>query len=341
MLSLRKRFRYRLEVLGLTFAAAMIPRLPRNICLRLARFLGAAMAIFDRRARRVALSNLEVSLGSQLTRTERQRVARESFQQFARTMIDLLWSPRLSAQNLQHYCDIVNFDEAISDLGAERNVIIVGCHYGNFEWLGLACGFLGLKGTIPAEEFKNPQLEPIFRKLREQSGHELIPRERGLIRIYKVLRRKGRTAFLVDLTIPPTEGAVAIECFGLKTSVTSAHAWLHQQTGAPILPTFCQPLADGRYRLTFHRKVATTPTMTRREIAQACWDVFEPYIRKEPAPWLWMYKHWRYKPMSSDRPYPFYAQTWKAFERIVAGEDAPRRAFPHRLTTAPGDSPVP
>src|SRR5882724_3714932 len=34
--------------------------------------------------------------------------------------------------------------------------------------------------------------------------------------------------------------------------------------------------------------------MTHQETAQACWNSFQPYVRKNPAPWLWMYEHWRY-----------------------------------------------
>ena len=152
------------------------------------------------------------------------------------------------------------------------------------------------KGTIISQEFKNSLLDPIFKNLREQSGHELIPRERGIVRLYKVLRRRGRTALLVDLTVPPSQGAVAIECFGLKTSVTSAHAWLNERTGIPIIPAHCEPLPNGRYRLIFHPKISNTVGMTHQQIAQACWNSFEPYVRKNPAPWLWMYKHWRYRP---------------------------------------------
>jgi len=174
-----------------------------------------------------------------------------------------------------------------------------------------------LRGTIISQEFKNSLLDPIFKKLREQSGHELIPRERGIIRLYKVLRRKGRTALLVDLTVPPSQGAVAIDCFGLKTSVTSAHASLHKQTGVPIIPVHCEPLVGGRYRVVFHRKIDSTEAMTLQQIAQACWNSFEPYVRKNPAPWLWMYKHWRYLPAKPDRPYPFYANFLRPFEDIL------------------------
>ena len=201
--------------------------------------------------------------------------------------------------------------------GPDRNVMVACYHHSNFEWLSLACGYLGFAGTIISQEFKNSLLDPIFKKLREQSGHELIPREHGIVRLYKVLRRKGRTALLVDLTIPPIQGAVAIDCFGLKTSVTSAHAWLHRQTGVPIVPAHCEPLPHGRYRLVFHRAIESDAGMGDRQIAQACWNSFEPYIRKNPAPWLWMYKHWRYKPTHADRTYPFYAQAWRRFDELL------------------------
>jgi lauroyl/myristoyl acyltransferase len=279
--------------------------------------LGAVISIFDRHGYKVALNNLEVAFGNQLSPRERRKIARESFQHFARTMLDLLWSPRLTRENFSRYIELENFEETARGTGPERSFILATYHYSNFEWLSMASGYSGKTGTILAQEFKNSLLDPIFKKMRERWGHKLIPRERGLIRLYKVLRRKGRTALLVDLTVPPTQGAVVIDCFGLKTSVTSAHAWLHQRTSSPIIPAHCEPLLDGRYRVVFHPRIDNTDGMTLQQIAQACWDSFEPYARKNPAPWLWMYKHWRYQPTNSIRPYPFYAHVSRHFDEIL------------------------
>jgi lauroyl/myristoyl acyltransferase len=281
---------------------------------------GAVLSLLDRHRYRVALSNLEVAFGDQLSAHQRRKIVRESFQHFARTMVDLLWSPRLTELNFRWYVELQNFEETRRGTGPERSVIIACYHYSNFEWLSLACGFLDLKGTIISQEFKNSLLDPIFKQLREQSGHELIPRERGIVRLYKVLRRKGRTALLVDLTVPPSQGAVAIDCFGLKTSVTSAHAWLNERTGVPIIPAHCEPLPNGRYRLIFHPKISNTDGMTHQQIVQACWNSFEPYVRKKPAPWLWAYKHWRYLPEQPDRSYPFYANFYRPFENMLKHE---------------------
>jgi KDO2-lipid IV(A) lauroyltransferase len=312
-----KRIRYRLEWLGLVLATKLVPLFSRRACYHIAQAVGALLSFVDRQRYQVALNNLEVAFGDQFSPGERRKIARESFQHFARTMVDLLWSPRLTQQNLSQYIDLENFEETVRDTGPERSLMIACYHYSNFEWLSLACGFLDLKGTIISQEFKNSSLDPIFKRLREQSGHQLVPRERGIMRLYKVLRRKGRTAMLVDLTVPPGQSAVAINCFGLETSVTSAHAWLHERTGVPIVPAHTEPLPGGCYRLVFHPRIANTAGMTHQQIAQACWNSFEPYVRKNPAPWLWMYKYWRYRPANPDRPYPFYSNFYRPFENMV------------------------
>jgi Lauroyl/myristoyl acyltransferase len=324
--ALWKKFRHRLEFAGSLLATKLIPLLSRQGCYRLALAVGKLMSILDSHGRRVAISNLEVAFGDRFTPEERERIAKESYQHFARTMLDLLWSPRLTRDNFPDYIEFENLEE-IDRAAPERSFLNACYHYSNFEWFSLASGYSGLAGTIISQEFKNSLLDPIFRKLREQSGHELIRQQGGIVRLYKVLRRKGRTALLVDLTLHPKMPSVVIDCFGLKTSVTSAHAWLSDQTGAPIIPAHTEPLPKGRYRVVFHPKIETEGR-TYQQIAQACWDSFEPYVRKNPAPWLWMYKHWRYKPANVHRPYPFYARPHSRFDKRIAGlpENKPKPA---------------
>src|SRR5262249_37374978 len=211
MRSVWKKIRHRLEWAGLLIVAKLIPLLSRKACYQLALALGDAMSILDQHGRKVALSNLEVAFGDRFTPRERERIARKSFQHFARTMLDLLWSPRLTAENFSKYIELESFEET-QRYGPERSIMIACFHYSNFEWLSLVCGFLDLQGTIISQEFKNSLLDPIFKNLREQSGHQLIPRQGGIVKLYRVLRRKGRTALLVDLTLHPKMPSVAIDC---------------------------------------------------------------------------------------------------------------------------------
>src|SRR3954467_9300176 len=105
MRSNRKHLRYKLEWLGLRLAARIVPLFPRVFCLFLAKVLGTLASTFDRQGRAVALENLELVFGNELSRRQRHRIMRESFQRFAQTMIDLLWSPRLTRENFHGYIE--------------------------------------------------------------------------------------------------------------------------------------------------------------------------------------------------------------------------------------------
>jgi KDO2-lipid IV(A) lauroyltransferase len=311
-----KKIRYRLEWLALKAAERVVPLLSRKACYRLAQVAGALAATLDRSGRRVALSNLEVAFGDEIPMERRAEIVRESYQHFARTMLDLFWSPRLTSQNVSQYVELENMEFWREELKPGRPVIFGCYHYSNFEWMSHVVGFSGVLSAIIAQEFKNPLLDPIFVRLRETAGHRVVAREGAVLHLYKALRRKGRVAILVDLTIPAQLPTVVINCFGLKTSVTFAHAWLHQSTGATIINAHCEPLPGGRYRVVFHPRVEIPAGASVHQIAQACWDQFEPYVRKNPAPWLWMYKHWRYRPLAADpAKYPFYANISPYFER--------------------------
>src|ERR1041385_6283548 len=133
MRSRLKRLRYRVEWLGLLLATKLVPLFSRRTCYRLAKTAAALLSFLDREAYRVAVSNLEVAFGQRFSPRERQKIARESFQHFARTMIDLLWSPRLTQKNFSRYIEWQNFEETDPDSRAEHAVIVVCYHYSNFE----------------------------------------------------------------------------------------------------------------------------------------------------------------------------------------------------------------
>ena len=238
-------------------------------------------------------------------------------------MLELFWSSNLSAANLSRYVEFENLAETQA-LAAKGAFIVTVPHYGNWEWLAAACAWSVKPGKIIMQEFKNSRLDRIFRHLRELSGHELIPQERGVLKLYKALRKGYPIALLIDLTLPPREGAVVIE-LRIEGVSTAAHVWLSRQTGAPIMVGHCQPLPGGRYRVVFHPAIYPTADMTDQEVAQKCWDIVQPTIEKDPAPWLWMYKHWRYRPSVAGQSYPLNAQTSPRFDKLIAASDPPDR----------------
>jgi lauroyl/myristoyl acyltransferase len=87
-----KRFRYRLEWIGLVAAGWIIRNLPYDTLQPLASFLGSTVFTLDRRGRAVAMENLRVAFGNRFSPRERENLARESYKNFARTMLCMFWS---------------------------------------------------------------------------------------------------------------------------------------------------------------------------------------------------------------------------------------------------------
>jgi lauroyl/myristoyl acyltransferase len=328
-----KNVRYQVEWLLCASLAGAIPRLPRRACLALARGLGALAYRFDGRGRRVALANL-ACVFPERSEAERDTIARLSYQNFARTMLDLFWGQRLTPGNWREYIELGGDIEGFQRQCATQGAVSMCIHWGNFEWSSHAVGFLGIPTLIVAETFKNPRLSAIFNGAREISGHTIIPQENSMIRLLKVVKRKGAAGMLVDLTLPPNQAAVPIEAFGRKMCVTFLHAVLAQRGGALMFPVDGIPLPDGRYRVVINPPLPIPPEATVQEIAQACWDFYEPRIRERPDLYMWAYKHWRYRPQAAaPEDYPFYANVSSKFEKLLKNiPDLPQKKHP---TNAP------
>ncbi len=315
-MSFWKKLRYKLEWLGLQLLYTLIPLLPRKAAHGLSKGLGSRGFAVDKRGRNTAIANLTLIFGDEKDESEIEALAKKSYQSFAQTVVDQFWSKRLTADNIGNYCTIEAEDWDVINQAKETGAIWVTPHYSNFEWIALIMGFRDYSFTIVAQNFKNPSLTETYKKNREVSGHKVIPQRGALRHLLKDLKNNGHAAFLTDLTIPPSKAATIIECFGRKTCVTAIHAELMKRTGLPVIPGFCIPQDDGTYVFKGFKALSFGPDDNEQTIAQACWNVFEPYIRENPAPWLWMYKHWRYLPEGEDDNYPSYAHRDQRFDQV-------------------------
>lgn len=315
-----KQFRYRLESRALEGLAWFWPRLSRDHAVKLALVLGDLAFALDGRGRAVALGNLECAFGDRFDAKQRRWLARLSYRNFVRTMLDLFWAPNLTPENWTDWLKLEGFEELRARHAQSKGGSILFCiHQGNWEWASLAFGFMGLPTIIVAENFKNPLLTATFARLREISGHTIIPQENSMLRLLKTVKRGGSTGMLLDLNLRPSQAATIIEAFGepgLEMCVSFLHALLAQRAGTLLFPVETRPQADGTCRVIAHPPIEWPGGASVSEIAQRCWDAMEPIIHARPAEWLWPYKHFRYQPKDAARAYPAYANVSPKFEKL-------------------------
>jgi KDO2-lipid IV(A) lauroyltransferase len=289
-----------------------LPLLTRRGLVRCARGLGWAAFHLLRRQRRIALANLDVAFGETKSRAEKKRIALQSMQQFALTLMGLLWSQRMTRETLDTVVTVnpEHLDRARLLTRGDKGVIFITLHYGDWEMLGLGAGFLGMPLHVVTETMRNAGLEEIFMRLRTRSGNTIVPQAGAAMRLLRALRQKKAVALVIDLNAPSQSGGMWLNFFGLPVYNNTAAAALALRTGARIVGASCVSLPDGRVRLEYGREIACESTgddeADIRRISQECLDYCEEVIRREPEHWLWSYKRWKHRREKKRGRYPFY-----------------------------------
>ena len=318
-----KKVRLAIETSAVKSLAWLLPKLSRRVIMLASQSIGYVAYLADFRGRETALENLRAAFRGIITEEQARRAAIASYQTFARTFLDLFWSLRLTKENASEYVTIRFDDPEVVNLARERGAIWVTPHFGNYELVSYIWGFQGFHYVAVAQDFKNPALTAIFRNLRQGSGHTIISQDGAMLRLAKTLTRKGHVGLLTDLNIKPGKMAAVIDCFNLKTCVTTLHASLAIRYQVPIITGVCECMPDGGYVLHMHRALDPANFDTPKKMTQAVWDIFEQDIRRSPEAWLWMYKHWRYLPgkdIDRDPRYPAYANALRAFRELMNQE---------------------
>ena len=314
-----KHYRYRLEYCGLVMAAWLVQRFPWRWLRPAGHFVGALVFFFDRKRREVAFANLKAAFGETYNEQERQGIARKSYQIFATTMLELLWSPRLTPQIMDEIADIEVVDLRSSPQLEGVPVIYCCAHAANFEWTGQIIARYTKKFPVIAQKFKNPLLGSLFNRWRSSLGQEVIPQEQAMLKLFRYLKTGGKFGIVVDLNLKPHEGPIIVRSFErLLVPLTRLPAELTLRTGAILVPVECLMRPQGGYTLRFLDPISVTSESTVESLTQAWWNALESGIRRHPECWLWSYKHWRYRPSQGETDfYPFYANEFSPFDELI------------------------
>jgi KDO2-lipid IV(A) lauroyltransferase len=305
-----KRCRFGLEWLLLRALEVVVPWWPRRWVQRFGGWLGRWAYRLSDRMRSVTRQNLAVVFGEDMPVSERDRIGRESLGNAVSTVLTLFWSRRLTRAEFERWT-VVNESgrQLLAELcGRGRGVIAVTLHYGDWETLGIALGYLGWPATIVQEARANQALEAIFARRRGVSGNRLVPNRFVGMTLLKELKRGGTVALLIDQNATRRRGGAWLEWFGLPAFCPTAVGELAVRTGAAIVAGHAIPLADGRVQLELGPEIAYRSGDSAMSIHRRCVAHFEALIRARPQLWLWSYKRWALRPEPAPGRYPAYSQ---------------------------------
>jgi KDO2-lipid IV(A) lauroyltransferase len=248
--------------------------------------------------RRVAIENMRMALGTQLSPSGRRRVLRGLMDNAAIALMELGHHRYLDEKNLRR-CIAVQGQGHLDDaLRQGKGAILATAHFGNFP---LLLARLALDGHRIGVVFREPRHRPMARFLRkwqDQMGIVALrdkPRWAAVKASLDLLRSNGILVLHVDLNV--SRGGVYVPFFGLWVPTFEGPAMLALRSEAPVMPTFIQRLDGLQHRVMIHHAAEIQVTGDRKQDA---WQLLrsitraaETAIREHPDQWLWLHRRFR------------------------------------------------
>lgn len=194
-------------------------------------------------------------------------------------------------------------------LDERRAMILAGAHLGSFE---SSMAVLRSKSDVPVHVVYSRDSLRAFDRIRARARRHLgiveQTVERGVetwLALREALESGEVVAILADRVLPGQRGAV-MPLFGVPARLPTGPVRLAAITGAPIVPTFSIPGADGLQTLRFEPPIYVDGGDDGAEARaqRALIDAIERAVRTAPEHWLVVDAPWASAPTTTDATAP-------------------------------------
>jgi lauroyl/myristoyl acyltransferase len=271
---------------------AFIQSLPLPMVARIGRMGGALAFHLDARHRRVALDNLRMCFGGEMSEKEITALAKENFRRLGENYCCAVKTAAMSPEQLRPYVD---FDRSEQLQPPRRMVMAIG-HFGNFELYARFQNFSsGYQCATTYRALKQPELNRLLLKVRERSGCLFFER-----RTDGPLLRATMNAPNIILGLLADQSARGLRAplFGHDCDTGLAPAIFALRYRCELYTAFCFRIAPAKWHLELGDKISTHDNdgAAPRSSGDIMRDVnrsFEKAIRRDPANWFWVHRRWK------------------------------------------------
>jgi len=282
--------------------------LPLDLALRVGEALAWLAYLVAVRHRRIGMTNLALAFPER-SRRERRRILRASMLNLGRMVVELLYLPKLSDEDLRR---MVRFEDEQwwrEAIAAERDTgaMVLSGHFGNWELCVYAHGRRGHPITMVHRTLANPHIDRWFNALRARAGTTLLRKSRAAVGALRAVRSGGLLVLPFDQNSVRNLG-VFVPFFGVPASTNAGLALIALRTGAPVVPVFL--VREGR---SARHVVHVLPFLYAERTGNLEVDVvrnterfsqvFEDMVRRYPEQWLWVHRRWKTRPLGEARFY--------------------------------------
>ena len=285
------------EYFGGVTIAVLVRYLPRNAMLFLGNLLGDFAFYILRVRRKQVLKNLKLAFGNQKSDIELKKIARETYKNLGKTLLEFLQLPRMNGTKIKRVVDTSELSKIDAILRHGNGAILLGAHFGNWELLGAAFGLGGYSVNVIGRLSDNKKIGHIIDRYRRLVGMKVIQKNDPIRKVLRALSNNELVAILMDQNT--RKDMVFVDFFGRPAATAKGVAVFALRTGVPVVPAFI--VREGKYHKIlignpiYAHSSENTDDDIQRYTAQFS-KVIESYIKQYPDQWFWLHNRWKTQP---------------------------------------------
>lgn len=265
--------------------------MPFKLIHKIGRVLGFFAYFVLREYRKRTLSNLALANDLKLSNKEIKKIAIQSFQNLAITVLEY---PKLHAKkDLSKIIKCENPQLADKLYSEKKGIIFFCAHQSNWEVLFLD-GTSRMKGIAIGRPIKNKKLYKWIIKIREKMGGKIITPKNALKEGLRNLRKGVFMGIVGDQSMPDSN--YFFPFFGRRAWTSTAPALLSYKTNCPIIVATTRRI-NGGYRI--HYSDPIWPDQEKplekevKRLMNSSLSLLQQAIKNRPFEWLWQHNRWK------------------------------------------------
>lgn len=266
---------------------------------KLAGWIGRLWHALDRRHRQIALRNLDLAFGDELSREAKRSLCLQTFIHLSCVFLEMPGLFRLYEHNLDRHITFSGTEHVHAVLAQRKGILVMASHFGNWELMALAFSMRYRPFYVVMRPLDNPALNKWVVHMRTRGGNETIAKGESARRIIRLLRRGEAVALLVDQNVDWYEG-VFVPFFKEIACTSKALATLALRTDSLVLSVYNYRQPDGRYHMVIQPEVKLSRSQDRAADIEQNTALFnriiEGYVREHPEQWFWLHQRWKTRP---------------------------------------------
>ncbi|MFO7575575.1 MAG: lysophospholipid acyltransferase family protein [Bacteroidales bacterium] len=225
------------------------------------------------------------------------KIEKRFYRHLADLFLETLKGGYMSEKEIRRRFVVVNPEMPGSIIASGRDVLAVGGHYNNWEWLIATPLHLNVRTLIIYKPLSNKKFDRLIFNIRSRFGITLTPMSH-IVREIISSRKEGAntmSVFIADQTPPRSEINYWTTFMGQDTPVYLGSEKISLKYDMAVLFMNIRKVKRGHYELTFEELFKETTGLRDHEITEAHVKRLEEIIRERPEYWIWTHRRWKHK----------------------------------------------